>query len=111
VGSQSLVGSLAETSWGPFGTCGSGCALCYSALAGGVELAAGEGIMGQDQREKMQRQLWLLLARVCGFSGREARYLAFWRWLASQRGETRNRTVLAAGVAQGSGNYGRRVDD
>ena len=50
-----------------------------------------EGILEQDQLEGIRHRLWRLEARIRGFGDREALYLAFWRWLASQRGETRNR--------------------
>jgi hypothetical protein len=55
--------------------------------------------MEQDQLDSMRRRLWRLEARIRGFADREALYLSFWRWLASQRGETRNRGSQAAGMA------------
>jgi hypothetical protein len=58
-----------------------------------------EEIVEQDQLDSMRHRLWRLEARIRGFGEREALYLAFWRWLASQRGETRNRESLAARVA------------
>jgi len=58
-----------------------------------------EEIMGQDQLESERHQLWRLQARTWGFGEREGWYLAFWRWLASQRGETSNRKVQEEGVA------------
>ena len=67
--------------------------------------------MEQDQLDRMRHRLWRLEARIRGFADREALYLSFWRWLASQRGETRNRTIRAEGVARDSWKYGRRVDD
>ena len=70
-----------------------------------------EAIMEQDQLERMRHRLWRLEARIGGFAECEGRYLAFWRWLASQRGETRNRKVLTEGVARDSWKYGLRVDD
>ena len=83
--------------------------LCFG--LGMWSLLQAEGIMEQDQLERERHQLWRLQARAWGFAEREGWYLAFWRWLASQRGETRNRTILAEGVARDSWKYGRRVDD
>ena len=57
-------------------------------------LRQGEASMEQDQLESIRHRLWRLEARIGGFAEREAWHLAFWRWLASQRGETRNRTIL-----------------
>jgi hypothetical protein len=70
-----------------------------------------ERSMEQDQLERERHQLWRLQARTWGFAEREGWYLAFWRWLASQRGETSNRKVQAEGVALDSWKYGLRVDD
>ena len=74
-------------------------------------LLQGEASMEQDQLESIRHRLWRLEARIGGFAEREGRYLAFWRWLASQRGETRHREVLAEGVARNSWQYGLRIDD
>jgi hypothetical protein len=68
-------------------------------------------IMEQDQLERMRHRRWRLEARAWGFGEREGWYLAFWRWLASQRGETRNRKVQAEGLALNSWKYGLRVDE
>jgi hypothetical protein len=57
-------------------------------------LLQAEAIMEQDQLDRMRHRLWRLEASIRGFGEREAGYLAFWRWLASQRGQTRNRTIL-----------------
>jgi hypothetical protein len=53
----------------------------------------------QDQLESERHQLWRLQGRTWDFAEREGGYLAFWQWLASQRGETSNRGSLAAGIA------------
>lgn len=74
-------------------------------------LLQAEGIMGQDQCESERKQLWRLQGRTWDFAEREGWYLAFWQWLAAQRGETRNRKFPAEGVALDSWKYGRRVDD
>jgi hypothetical protein len=71
--------------------------LCFG--LGRLSLLQAEAIMEQDQLEKMLPRLWRLEARLRGFADREALYLSFWRWLASQRGETSNRGSLAAGIA------------
>ena len=47
--------------------------------------------MDQDELEQARRQLYLRAARSLGFPERQAQFLAFWRWLASQRGETKAR--------------------
>jgi hypothetical protein len=74
-------------------------------------LLQAEASMEPDQLESMRHRVWRLEARIGGFAEREAWYLAFWRWRASQRGETRNRAILAEGVAPDSWKYGLRVDD
>jgi hypothetical protein len=58
-----------------------------------------EGLVEQDELDSMRHRLWRLEARMKGFGEREAVYLAFWRWLASEREESSNRESLAAGVA------------
>ena len=83
--------------------------LCFG--LGMWRLLPAEAIMEQDQLESMRHRLWRLEARIGGFAEREAWYLAFWRWRASQRGETRHRTILAAGVALDSWKYGKRVEE
>jgi hypothetical protein len=62
-------------------------------------LLQAEAIMEQDQLDSMRHRLWRLEARIRGFADREALYLSFWRWFAAQRGETRHRGSLAAGIA------------
>jgi aminoglycoside/choline kinase family phosphotransferase len=47
--------------------------------------------MDQDELEQARRQLYLRAARSLGFPERQAQFLAFWRWLARQRGETKAR--------------------
>ena len=66
--------------------------LCFG--LGMRSLLQAEAVMNQDPLERMRHRLWRLEARIGGFAEREAWYLAFWRWLASQRGETRNRMIL-----------------
>ena len=45
-----------------------------------------------------RRRAWRLQAISAGFTPDEANALAFWRWLASQRGETGQRVVRLARV-------------
>lgn len=108
--SQSLVASRAGTSLGLSGHA----ALVVSYVTcfglGVLSLLQAEGIMWQDQHESTRHQLWRLQARTWDCAEREAWYLAYWQWLASQRGETKNRTILAEGVALDSWQYGLRVD-
>jgi aminoglycoside/choline kinase family phosphotransferase len=47
--------------------------------------------MEQSELEQARRDRYLRAARNLGFPERQARYLAFWRWLARQRGETKER--------------------
>jgi hypothetical protein len=53
-----------------------------------------EEMMEQDPLQSMCHRLWCLEAKIRGFGEREAQYLAFWRWLASQRGGTRYHASL-----------------
>lgn len=83
--------------------------LCFG--VGRWSLLQAEAIMGQDQFASERHRLWRLQGRTWDFAEREGWYLAFWQWLAAQRGETRHRTILAEGVALDSWKYGQRVDD
>jgi aminoglycoside/choline kinase family phosphotransferase len=47
--------------------------------------------MDKDELELTRRQMYLLAARELGIPERQAEFLAFWRWLARQRGETKVR--------------------
>src|SRR3954452_5989152 len=53
-----------------------------------------EVAMALDPAEAMQRRLSRIRATSWGFSIEEAGRLAFWKWLAVQRGETRKREQL-----------------
>jgi hypothetical protein len=62
--------------------------------------------------EAMRRRLGRLRAASWGFSLEEAGRLAFWKWLAAERGETSQRGVLCPPQpARFSGSYGLRLDD
>ena len=47
--------------------------------------------MDQDELEFTRRKLYLRAARRLGVPERQAQFLAFWHWLARQRGETKAR--------------------
>jgi hypothetical protein len=66
--------------------------------------------MDQVYTDQLLRCLSRHLARSLGFQPGEADRLAFWRWLARQRGETRERTVPTE-TARIAYSYGlRRLD-
>jgi hypothetical protein len=44
-----------------------------------------------DITESYRRRVWRLAAEALGFQERQANFLAFWYWLARQRGETKHR--------------------
>lgn len=50
--------------------------------------------MDPERLERLRRISHGLAAVRLGFSEDEAAHLAFWRWLARQRGETNDRVVL-----------------
>jgi hypothetical protein len=52
-----------------------------------------EGTVEQDDREERLRWVSRRVAKALGFSDREAASLAFWRWLARERGETKHRVI------------------
>ena len=65
--------------------------------------------MNPDGPELSGCQLHLRAAMNLGFSERQAKYLAFWHWLARQRGETKQRGVLDPAAASGW-RFGRRTN-
>jgi hypothetical protein len=68
--------------------------------------------MELEPTEEMRRRLSRLRAACSGFSLEEAGRLAFWKWLAAERGETSQRGVLCPPQpARFSGSYGLRLDD
>ena len=67
--------------------------------------------MDADPTELARRQSWSVAARFLDFDARQAARLAFWRWLASQRGETSRRAPLERRLVVDSWQYGLRVDD
>ena len=67
--------------------------------------------MDPDPAELARRQSWSVAARFLDFDTRQAARLAFWRWLARQRGETSRREPLERRLAVDSWKYGLRVDD
>jgi hypothetical protein len=68
--------------------------------------------MDLDPIEEMRRYRSRLRATTHGFSLAEAGRLAFWKWLAAQRGETSTRgSPPHLQPAQLSWKYGLRVDD
>jgi hypothetical protein len=71
----------------------------------------GEVAMALDPAEAMQRRLSRRRATSWGFSIEEAGRLAFWKWLAVQRGETRRREQPQPQPAHLSWRYELRVDD
>jgi hypothetical protein len=57
--------------------------------------------MHPHERETERRRVLCILAKTWGFTAREATSLAFWTWLAEQRGETRARVVPKEPVGAG----------
>jgi hypothetical protein len=74
--------------------------------------SGGEVAMDLHPDEAMCRRLSRLRAASWGFSLEEAGRLAFWKWLAAQRGETSERGLLLhPQPSRFSWSYGLRVDD
>ena len=71
----------------------------------------GEGAMALEPTEDMRRRLSRLGAATWGFSLEEAGRLAFWKWLAAQRGETSRREQPQRQLVHLAWKYGLRVDD
>ena len=67
--------------------------------------------MELDPIEALRRRLSRLRAASWEFSPEQAGRLAFWKWLAAQRGETSQRGLLDRPPARSSRSYGLRVDD
>jgi hypothetical protein len=57
--------------------------------------------MPPQERETEHRRVLCILAKTWGFTAREATGLAFWAWLAEQRGETSARVVPKEPVGVG----------
>jgi len=70
---------------------------------GGVSLGTAMDQNGVeiDIQEWNRRYAWRLRARCYGFRGEVADRLAFWWWVAEQRGETGQRIVLVHAAAAG----------
>jgi hypothetical protein len=74
--------------------------------------SGGEVVMVLDTEEELRRRLSRLRAASWGYSLEEAGRLAFWKWLAAQRGETSKRGLLLhPQPSRFSWSYGLRVDD
>jgi len=70
-----------------------------------------EVAMELEPTEAMRRRLSRIRAASWGFSFEDGGRLAFWKWLAAQRGETNKRDLSPHQPSRFSWRYGLRMDD